>query len=45
MSVESLQSGKLRINNLKTFIDMEKAGEKNLGDMLEVSNVINLLDY
>lgn len=44
--LESLQSGKLRMNNLKTFIDMEKEdGKKGMGDMLEVSNVINQLNF
>ncbi|GGG02146.1 hypothetical protein [Paenibacillus abyssi] len=44
--LESLQSGKLRMNNLKRFIDMEKnEGKKGMGDLLEVSNVINLLNF
>jgi hypothetical protein len=34
------------MNNLKTFIDMEKNdGKKGMGDILEVSNVINLLNF
>ncbi|NTZ16424.1 hypothetical protein EXW96_02190 [Paenibacillus sp. JMULE4] len=44
--LESLQSGKLRMNNLRKFIDMEKnEGKKGMGDLLEASNVINLLNF
>jgi len=44
--LEYFQSGKLRMSNLKTYIDMEKKeGKKGMGDLFEVSNVINFLSF
>lgn len=44
--LESLQSGNIRMNNLKTFIDLERAdGKKGMGDIHEVTHVMNQFDF